>query len=104
WCALTTITQDAGDLLSTDLGHSVVANATTQILLRQAPQAIEQIGEAFKLSTGERRYLITCQTGSGLLLCGEHRIPVKVVASRAEHELATSDPAELARDDERAAA
>jgi type IV secretory pathway VirB4 component len=106
WCALTTITQDAGDLLHTDLGQSVVANATTQILLRQAPQAIEQIGEAFKLSTGERRYLITCQTGSGLLLCGEQRIPLRVVASREEHQLVTSDPAELANreDDERLAA
>jgi type IV secretory pathway VirB4 component len=96
WCGLTAITQDAQDLLSTDLGQSVVANAATQLLLRQAPQAIEQVGEAFKLSAGERRYLAACPTGQGLLLSGEERIALKIVASPAEHELVTSDPAELA--------
>jgi type IV secretory pathway VirB4 component len=96
WCGLTAITQDAGDLLSTDLGQSVVSNAATQLLLRQSPQAIERVGEAFKLTTGERRYLAACPTGSGLLLTGDQRIPLKVVASSEEHSLVTTDPAELA--------
>jgi type IV secretory pathway VirB4 component len=100
WCGLTTVTQDAGDLLSSELGQSVIANAATQVLLRQAPQAIDRIGDAFHLSAGERRYLLSCPTGSGLLLLagahGEERVPLKVVASQAEHRLVTSDPAELA--------
>jgi type IV secretory pathway VirB4 component len=96
WCGLTAITQDAADLLGTELGQAVVANAATQILLRQAPQAIEQIGEAFKLSEGERRYVAACPAGHGLALTGEQRIPLRVVASPEEHELVTSDPAELA--------
>jgi len=99
WCGLTTVTQDAGDLLSSELGQSVIANAATQVLLRQAPQAIDRIGDAFHLSAGERRYLLSCPTGSGLLLLtserGEERVPIKVVASPAEHRLVTSDPAEL---------
>ena len=99
WCGLTTVTQDAGDLLASELGQSVIANAATQVLLRQAPQAIERIGDAFHLSAGERRYLLSCPTGSGLLLLttssGEERVPIKVVASNAEHRLVTSDPAEL---------
>jgi len=100
WCGLTTVTQDAGDLLSSELGQSVIANAATQVLLRQAPQAIDRIGDAFHLSAGERRYLLSCPTGSGLLRLagahGEERVPLKVVASQAEHRLVTSDPAELA--------
>jgi len=100
WCGLTTVTQDAGDLLASELGQSVIANAATQVLLRQAPQAIDRIGDAFHLSAGERRYLLSCPTGSGLLLLatpgGEERVPLKVVASAAEHRLVTSDPAELA--------
>jgi type IV secretory pathway VirB4 component len=99
WCGLTTVTQDAGDLLSSELGQSVIANAATHVLLRQAPQAIDRIGEAFHLSTGERRYLLSCPAGSGLVLVaaptGEERIPLNVVASPAEHRLVTSDPAEL---------
>jgi type IV secretory pathway VirB4 component len=100
WCGLTTVTQDAGDLLSSELGQSVIANAATQVLLRQAPQAIERIGDAFHLSAGERRYLLSCPTGNGLLLLasehGEERVPIKIVASKAEHRLVTSDPAEVA--------
>jgi type IV secretory pathway VirB4 component len=100
WCGLTTVTQDAGDLLASELGQSVIANAATQVLLRQAPQAIDRVGDAFHLSAGERRYLLSCPTGSGLLLLaskhGEERVPLKVVASKAEHRLVTSDPAELA--------
>ena len=41
------ITQDAADLLGSDLGQAVVANAATQILMRQAPQAIDQIADTF---------------------------------------------------------
>lgn len=95
WCGLTAISQDAQDLLGSELGQSVVSNSATQILLRQAPQAIEQVGEAFKLSAGERRYLTACPTGRGLLVSGDERIPVEIRASRAEHELITTDPAEL---------
>lgn len=97
WCALTTVSQDAPDLLSDPLGQAVVSNAATHVLLRQAPQAIDQIGEAFQLSPGERRHLLTCPTGHGMLVSGDQRIPLRVVASTAEHALVTSDPAELAQ-------
>jgi type IV secretory pathway VirB4 component len=96
WCGLTTITQDAGDLLASELGHAIVANAACQILLRQAPQAIERVGGAFGLSDGERRYLLGCPRGHGLFVCGEDRFPLQVLASEFEHRLATSDPAVLA--------
>ena len=58
WCGLTVVTQDAGDLLGSPLGQAVVANAATQILLRQAPQSIDTLAEAFGLSAGERAYLL----------------------------------------------
>jgi type IV secretory pathway VirB4 component len=96
WCALTTIAQDADDLLSTSLGRAVVNNAATQILMRQSAQAIDQVGEVFKLSAGERRYLLSCPIGHGLLLTGEDRVPLRVVASPEEDALVTTDPAELA--------
>jgi type IV secretory pathway VirB4 component len=103
WCGLTAITQDAPDLLGSELGQAVVSNAATQLLLRQAPQAIAEIGERFHLTAGERRYLLACPTGSGLLVAGDERIPLKIVASPEEHALVTSDPAELAGDQEQSA-
>ena len=96
WCGLTAISQDAADLLGSDLGQAVVSNAATQLLLRQAPQAIDQIGDAFHLTAGERRYLLSAPTGHGLLLSGEDRVPLRVIASPEEHRLVTTDPAELA--------
>jgi hypothetical protein len=71
--------------------------------LRQAPQAIAEVGERFHLTAGERRYLLACPTGSGLLVTGDERIPLRIVASPEEHALVTSDPAELAREQEQAA-
>ncbi len=96
WTGLTTITQDPGDLLDSPLGQAVVNNACEHFLLRQSPQAIDRVGKAFALSAGERSHLLTCPAGHGLLLTGEQRIPLAVKASPAEHELITSDPAELA--------
>jgi type IV secretory pathway VirB4 component len=96
WCGLTTITQDVADVLSTDLGQAVVTNAAHQVLLGQSPQAMEALGKAFNLSAGEQSYLLTCDRGQGILAVGTERAALQVVASEAEHHLATSDPAEIA--------
>ncbi|MGN9779822.1 VirB4 family type IV secretion system protein [Nonomuraea sp. ZG12] len=98
WAGLAVITQDAADLLGTELGQAIVANAASQILLRQAPQAIGAVGDAFDLTDGERQFLLTAERGEALLVAGPaSRVALTVVASLAEAELITSDPAELAR-------
>ncbi|RJL31893.1 VirB4 family type IV secretion system protein [Bailinhaonella thermotolerans] len=96
WAGLSVITQDAADLLGTDLGQAIVANAATQILLRQAPQAIDTVADAFRLSEGERQFLLSAERGKGLLTAGTARVAFDVIASPAEHRVATSSPAELA--------
>ena len=97
WCGLTAITQDVADVLSTELGQAVVTNSAHQMLLGQSPQAMEALARAFNLSEGERSYLLTCDRGEGILAVGTERAALQVVASEAEHALATSDPAELRR-------
>ncbi len=94
WCGLTVVTQDAADLLGSELGQAVVANAATQILMRQAPQAIDQLSAAFKLSDGERSYLLTADRGFGIIAAGPRRVPFRALASDFEHELITTNPAE----------
>ncbi|WP_329555261.1 VirB4 family type IV secretion system protein [Streptomyces sp. NBC_00696] len=96
WAGLTVATQDSADVLGSDLGKAVVANAATQILLRQAPQAIDEITRAFDLSEGERQFLLTADRGQGLLSAGTQRVAFQSVASPTEHYLITTDPAELA--------
>ena len=100
WAGLSVITQDAADVLGSDLGQAVVANAATQILLRQAPQALDQIAEAFALTDGERQLLASARRGQGLLVAGADRVAFDVVASPVEDALATTSPefiAELAK-------
>ncbi|WP_413470719.1 hypothetical protein [Streptomyces sp. C8S0] len=52
WTGLAVVTQDDDDLLAQPLGRAIVSNAATQILLRQAPQAIDAISESFHLCHG----------------------------------------------------
>jgi type IV secretory pathway VirB4 component len=87
WAGLTVVTQDAADLLGSPLGQAVVANAATQILLRQAPQTIDALAEAFALSAGERAYLLGAQRGQGLLAAGVDRVAFSAVASPDEDEM-----------------
>jgi hypothetical protein len=97
WCGLTVVTQDAGDLLASELGQAVVANAATHLLLGQAPQAIDRLTSAFGLTEGERQLLLAARVGEGLLAGpGGQRAAFTALASPAEHGLVTTDPAELA--------
>ncbi|MBV9844304.1 MAG: DUF87 domain-containing protein [Kutzneria sp.] len=96
WAGLTVATQDTADVLGNDLGKAVVANAATQILLRQASQAIDEITQTFDLSAGERQFLLSADRGQGLLSAGTQRVAFQSIASPTEHYLVTSNPAELA--------
>ncbi|MEV2279471.1 ATP-binding protein, partial [Nocardiopsis sp. NPDC049922] len=96
WAGLTLITQDVGDVLGTELGRVVVANAATQILLKQAPQNLDQVAQTFHLSAGEAHLVATAARGSAMLVAGHQRVGFHPLASPAEHRLITSDPAELA--------
>jgi len=86
---LAVVTQDAADLLASDLGQVVVANAATQILMRQAPQAIDEVATTFALTAGEARLLLSAAQGQALLLAGSHRIAFQPIASDSEHALVT---------------
>ena len=95
WAGLTIATQDAGDVLDSDLGQAVVANSATQILMRQSPQAIDRIAEAFALSEGEKQRLLSAAPGDALLCSGDMRVAFRALASEAEHALVTTNPAEF---------
>jgi hypothetical protein len=96
WCGLTLVTQDAGDVLATELGRAVVSNAATSLLLRTAPQAAERVAQAWHLSEGERDFLTCAPVGTGLLLIGGHRVALTIHASPTETDVITTDPRVLA--------
>ncbi|WP_409461728.1 VirB4 family type IV secretion system protein [Amycolatopsis sp. GA6-003] len=96
WAGLAFVSQDAADVLASDLGKAIVSNAATQVLMRQAAQAIDAIADAFRLSDGERAYLLAAGIGEALLIAGLYRVAFHALASDEEDELITTDPEFLA--------
>ncbi len=95
YLGLTTITQDVEDFLEGVRGKEIISNSSIQVLLKQAPASIDKIGQVFNLSEGEKRLLLSDGIGQGLFFAGNTHVAMRVVASKEEHELITSDPAEL---------
>jgi type IV secretory pathway VirB4 component len=85
---LSLISQDADDVLGTELGRAVIANAATQLLMRQAPQVIDQVAHEFRLTDAERSGLLAARRGETLLVAGAHRVRFEVVADADEDDLA----------------
>ena len=96
WAGLTVATQDTADVLGTDLGRAVIANCATQILLRQAPQALDPVTATFHLTAGERAFLLTAARGDALLCAGTERAVFAATASPHEDLLASTTPGQLA--------
>ena len=96
WLGLTTITQDVGDFLASPEGHTVLANSSVQLLMRQDASTAGLVAETFGLSAAEREYLLACRRGEGLFLARGNHIALRVEASPLEHELASTSPEFLA--------
>jgi hypothetical protein len=98
WAGLMVITQDVGDVLGSELGAAIVANSSTQVLLRQAPQALAAVSAAFRLSEGEKAAIASAGQGIGLLAAGSSRVSFQAIASQSEYQLCTSSPADRYED------
>lgn len=95
YLGVTTITQDVDDFLQTAYGKEIVTNSAIQILLKQHSAAIDQIGEVFYLSEGEKQLLLSANKGEGIFFAGQNHVAIKVIASADEHNLITSNPEEV---------
>ncbi|MCD0444297.1 DUF87 domain-containing protein [Glycomyces sp. A-F 0318] len=87
-CGLAVVTQDAEDVTGSELGRTVIHNAATQVLMRQAAQAVDAIAEAFKLTAAAAAFIGSARLGEGLLLGGGAQLAFRALASPAEHRLA----------------
>lgn len=92
---LTTISQDVEDFLSSKMGRAVVANSSMQMLLKQAPSAVELIAGTFKLTSEEAKRLTNFPVGQGLFFAGQNHIHMKIDASPTETELITTNPGQV---------
>jgi conjugal transfer ATP-binding protein TraC len=95
YLGLTTITQDAEDFLSIELGKAIIQNSSMQFLLKQSSAAVDRVAEVFYLSQGEKHLLLSAGIGEGLFFAGPAHAAMRVIASPQEHKLATTKPQDL---------
>lgn len=92
YLGLTTVTQDVEDFTSSKMGRAVVNNSSMQILLKQAPSAVDLLGDVFKLTEEEKRRLANFPIGQGLFFAGPNHVHIQILASATEKNLITTDP------------
>ena len=100
-CRLQIATQDPGDFLNgrneacRKYAAGIINNCATKVLGYLEPKALEQVAQVVRLSEAELELLARLPREEKLLICGEQRAHVEVVAS--PEELRILDPAQHAR-------
>ena len=58
YLGITNITQDVDDFVKSPYGKPIITNSSLQLLLKQSPANIENVGKAFNLTEVEKNYLL----------------------------------------------
>ena len=95
YLGLATITQDVADFMGSPYGKPIITNSSIQILLKQSPATINVVQETFNLTEEEKFLLLESNVGEGIFFAGLKHVAIQVLASYTEHQIITSDPAEL---------
>ncbi len=85
------ITQDVDDLLRNNAGKALLNNSEYTLLLRQKSSIIDQVEKTFRLSQKEKEKLLTASSGEGIIIISNEHSEIKVIASKAEHEIITTN-------------
>lgn len=92
---ITTITQDVEDFIKSPYGKPVVTNSSMQLLLKQAPAAIDILAKIFNLTEGEKYMLLNSGVGQGLFFAGLKHVAIQIIASYTEDKIVTTNPEEI---------
>ncbi|MFH1720290.1 MAG: DUF87 domain-containing protein [Patescibacteria group bacterium] len=97
YLGVTTITQDVEDFVKNQYGKPIITNSSMQLLLKQAPAAIEVLAKTFNLTQGERYILLNSGVGQGLFFAGMKHVAIQIIASYTEDQIVTTNPEQLLR-------
>lgn len=95
YLGITTITQDVEDFLQSPYGRPIITNSSLQLLLKQAPVALDGLAKAFGLTDIEKNYLLETNKGQGLFIAGLKRAAIQIVPSYFEDKVITTNPEEI---------
>ena len=66
-----------------------------QVLLKQAPSAMELLQPVFNLTEQEKYLLLNSNVGQGLFFAGNQHVAIQVIASYGEDKIVTTNPQQL---------
>jgi len=95
YLGISTITQDVEDFLKSEFGKPIITNSSMQLLLKQSPTAIEDLGKIFNLTDGEKYLLLNSGVGQGLFFAGQKHVAIQIIASYTEDKIVTTKPEEV---------
>jgi len=95
YLGVSSITQDVEDFLRSPYGRPIITNSSIQLLLKQAPAAVDIVAKAFNLTEAEKNLLLSAEIGSGLFFAGNKHVAIQIIASYFEDRLITTDPQQL---------
>jgi type IV secretory pathway VirB4 component len=95
YLGVSVISQDVEDFVENSYGKAIVSNSSTQLLLGQSPAAVDKLASVFKLTDGEKQFLLTADVGQGLLVAGIDRAAIQIIASYTEDQFITTNPEQL---------
>ena len=96
--AAVSATQDLSDFFGLDdgkYGRAIINNSKNKIILNLEPEEAKYVQEVLKLTKTEVQSITRFERGEALIYSNNNKVPVLVKASRAEHEMITTDRAEL---------
>src|SRR5581483_4023320 len=85
WCT----TQNSDDFLGSEEGRTILAMATMKFLMKQDASTIDSVTRTFRLSHGQRNFLLAARRGEGLFAT-KSWTQMEVVASPKEAEMANT--------------
>jgi len=95
YLGITTITQDVEDFMHSPWGKPIITNSSMQLLLKQAPSAMELLKPVFNLTEQEKYLLLNSGVGQGLFFAGNQHVAIQIIASYGEDKIVTTNPQEL---------
>ena len=95
YLGVTTITQDIEDFLTSPYGKPIVTNSSLQLLLHQAPAAIDIVAKTFSLTEVEKNLLLEAEVGTGIFFAGLKHVAIQIIPSFFENKIITTDPEEI---------
>lgn len=92
---VTTVTQDVSDFLKSPQGMPIITNSALQLLLKQSTASIGTVADVFHLTKAEQQLLLEADVGEGIFFAGLKHAAIKIIASYAEDQVITTNPAQL---------